>query len=67
MTTFLILVLLLTFLLMGIPIAFALGGLGLILLVAEGFNPIMGLGNLLPLPFVDGGRALRIFANRRPR
>jgi len=40
-TTFLILVLLLTFLLMGIPIAFALGGLGLMLLVAEGFNPIM--------------------------
>ena len=41
MTTFLILVLLLTFLLMGIPIAFALGGLGLMLLLAEGFNPIM--------------------------
>lgn len=41
MTVFIILALLLTFLLMGIPIAFALGGLGLILLLAEGFNPIM--------------------------
>ena len=30
-------------------------------------NLVMGIGNLLPLRFVDGGRALRIFVNRRPR
>jgi len=30
-------------------------------------NLIMGIGNLLPLSFVDGGRALRIFAKRGPR
>ena len=41
MTTFLILAVLLILLLAGIPIAFTLGGLGLVLLALEGFNPIM--------------------------
>ena len=41
MTTFLILAVLLILLLAGIPIAFVLGGFGLVLLVMEGFNPIM--------------------------
>ncbi len=41
MTSFVILAVLLGLLLLGIPIAFTLGGLGLILLLIEGFNPIM--------------------------
>ena len=41
MTAFIILGLLLTLLILGIPIAFVMGGLGLILLLLEGFNPVM--------------------------
>ncbi|WP_456389670.1 TRAP transporter large permease [Profundibacter sp.] len=41
MTAFIILGLLLFFLILGIPIAFVMGGLGLGLLLIEGFNPIM--------------------------
>ena len=31
------------------------------------FNLVMGLANLLPIPGLDGGRALGIFLRRRPR
>ncbi|PTW62338.1 C4-dicarboxylate transporter DctM subunit [Breoghania corrubedonensis] len=41
MTTVLILVCLFTLLLAGVPVAFALGGLGLLLLIAGGFSPLM--------------------------
>ena len=41
MTAFIILGLLLFLLVLGIPIAFVMGGLGLVLLLIEGFNPIM--------------------------
>ena len=41
MTTFIILAALLLLLLAGIPIAFVTGGLGLLLLLIEGFKPIM--------------------------
>ncbi|MBV1868565.1 MAG: TRAP transporter large permease [Marinosulfonomonas sp.] len=41
MTAFLILGALLFFLVLGIPIAFVMGGLGLFLLLLEGFNPVM--------------------------
>ena len=41
MTTVLILVCLFTLLLAGIPVAFALGGLGLLLLIVGGFSPLM--------------------------
>jgi len=41
LTAFIILGLLLFLLVLGIPIAFVMGGLGLVLLLIEGFNPIM--------------------------
>ena len=41
MTTFIILAALLLLLIAGIPIAFVMGGLGLLLLLIEGFKPIM--------------------------
>ena len=41
MTAFIILGLLLVLLILGIPIAFVMGGLGLALLLLEGFNPVM--------------------------
>jgi len=41
LTAFIILGLLLTLLILGIPIAFVMGGLGLGLLLLDGFNPIM--------------------------
>ena len=41
MTVFLILGSLLFFLILGIPIAFVMGGLGLFLLLLDGFNPVM--------------------------
>ncbi len=47
MTALLILVLLLALLAIGVPVAFALGGLGLILLIAGGFSPLMAPQALL--------------------
>jgi len=41
LTAFLILGALLFFLILGIPIAFVMGGLGLFLLLLDGFNPVM--------------------------
>ena len=41
MTALIILAALLILLLIGIPVAFALGGLGLILLLLGGFSPLM--------------------------
>ncbi len=41
MTAFIILGLLLVLLILGIPIAFVMGGLGLALLLLDGFNPVM--------------------------
>ena len=41
MTAFIILGLLLVLLILGIPIAFVMGGLGLALLLIDGFNPVM--------------------------
>jgi len=46
-TALLILVLLLALLAIGVPVAFALGGLGLILLIAGGFSPLMAPQALL--------------------
>ncbi len=47
MTALLILFLLLALLAIGVPVAFALGGLGLILLIAGGFSPLMAPQALL--------------------
>ncbi len=47
MTSLLILFLLLVLLAIGIPVAFALGGLGLVLLIAGGFSPLMAPQALL--------------------
>ncbi len=47
MTTVLILVALFTLLLMRVPVAFALGGLGLVLLLIGGFSPLMAPQSML--------------------
>ena len=41
MTVFLILFALFALLLVGVPVAFALGGLGLSMLILGGFSPLM--------------------------
>ena len=41
MTPFVIILALFAFLLVGVPIAFALGGMGLGLIALKGFNPII--------------------------
>jgi hypothetical protein len=47
MTTALILISLFTLLLMRVPVAFALGGLGLVLLIVGGFSPLMAPQGML--------------------
>ena len=47
MTTILILLALFTLLLMRVPVAFALGGLGLVLLLLGGFSPLMAPQSML--------------------
>ena len=47
MTTILILLGLFTLLLMRVPVAFALGGLGLVLLLMGGFSPLMAPQSML--------------------
>ncbi len=47
MTTILILLALFTLLLMRVPVAFALGGLGLVLLLMGGFSPLMAPQSML--------------------
>ena len=47
MITILILLALFTLLLMRVPVAFALGGLGLVLLLIGGFSPLMAPQSML--------------------
>jgi C4-dicarboxylate transporter DctM subunit len=47
MTTIIILVVLFALLLAGVPVAFALGGLGFLLLAAAGFSPLIAPQGLL--------------------